>query len=78
MLRLAQATPATEKTGGPKWFANRTVDYGEIKKEHDPLRKAVFEQERELVLKTREFYVVTSSYMALKPVCQVWCYRDSL
>ncbi|HMW38892.1 MAG TPA: DUF1573 domain-containing protein [Saprospiraceae bacterium] len=39
----AQATPATEKTGGPKMvFETNTVDYGEIKKGADPLRKAVF------------------------------------
>ncbi|MEP7196037.1 MAG: DUF1573 domain-containing protein [Saprospiraceae bacterium] len=37
------ATPVTEKTGGPKMvFENTTVDYGEIKKGADPLRKAIF------------------------------------
>ena len=37
------ATPTTEKVGGPKMvFETTTVDYGEIKKGGDPLRKAVF------------------------------------
>ncbi|MEO6189306.1 MAG: DUF1573 domain-containing protein [Saprospiraceae bacterium] len=37
------AAPTTEKVGGPKMvFETTTVDYGEIKKGGDPLRKAVF------------------------------------